>query len=293
MHTFLWSFLPWSILFIPALYETIKTCWLAVGSKLKERQAFIFLLGSFFPTFIMFSVSSFQIDHYINIIVPFAAILVAKWFYDVALDRRKQSMSALNGRWMITQIIIVLLLTLTVVVLDVLLFKFLPFFLAIVILLAMGIFILLATQSRVLNAIVYSIVAINVVLIFHTSVNYYIYAAYDAGYKIGQYLKAQPLLPLIEYQGRSGPLSFHSGGQFPELVDNPVLLPKSTPYYLVIRQERLFEVKPYLGNHYHVIWQTEGIDFLTKPFKVMSNLKANDELKSTIYLVIRVDPTRI
>ena len=292
VHTFLWSFLPWSILFIPALYETIKRCWRAVGSKLQERQASIFLLGSFFPTFIMFSVSSFQLDHYINIILPFAAIMLAKWFYDVALDKQKQPMSALNGRWMITQIIIALLLTLIVFVLGVLLFKYLPFSLSLVILLAIGIFILLATQNSVVNAIVYSIVAINVVLVFHTSVNYYIYAEYDAGYKIGQYLKSQPLLPLIEYQGRLGPLSFHSGEQFPELVDNPVLLPKSTPYYLVIKKERLSEIKPYLDNHYHVIWQTEGIDSLTKPFKVMPNLKVKDGLKPTIYLVIRIDSQR-
>ena len=75
-------------------------------------------------------------------------------------------------------------------------------------------------------------------------------------------------------------------------MDNPVLLPKSTPYYLVIKKERLSEIKPYLDNHYHVIWQTEGIDSLTKPFKVMPNLKVKDGLKPTIYLVIRIDYQR-
>lgn len=84
MHTFLWAFLPWSVFFVLALYGMFKSGY----RKLTITQ--YYLLWSFFPTFIMFSLTSFQLDYYTNIIIPFAAIICANWIY------HKKSVDSLN-----------------------------------------------------------------------------------------------------------------------------------------------------------------------------------------------------
>ena len=53
------------------------------------KFATIFLLGNFWISFVMFSVTTFQVDHYTNIIFPFAAILSAKFMYDYAQSNHK------------------------------------------------------------------------------------------------------------------------------------------------------------------------------------------------------------
>lgn len=64
-HTLLWAFLPWSIL----LYTSfIRKRW----------QEFYCICGSL-ATFVLFSLSSFQLPHYLNIIFPFFAILTAQY----------------------------------------------------------------------------------------------------------------------------------------------------------------------------------------------------------------------
>lgn len=76
LHTFLWSFLPWTIFFILAVYNGIKTFRL---ESLANRRALVFLQGCFWPTFILFSLSKFQWDWYINILLPFAALASADY----------------------------------------------------------------------------------------------------------------------------------------------------------------------------------------------------------------------
>lgn len=89
VHTFLWSFLPWSLFFIFAIYYFIKKRLDIVSYDFSK---IIYLVAAFVPTFIMFSLTKFQLDYYINIIIPFAAIAcgyfltnydLPKWFLKV------------------------------------------------------------------------------------------------------------------------------------------------------------------------------------------------------------------
>jgi len=72
LHTLLWAFLPWAVLFYVALYWWIR-------KVVQNRKALpeLISLGTGLITLLLFSLSKFQLPHYINIVFPFYAILVA------------------------------------------------------------------------------------------------------------------------------------------------------------------------------------------------------------------------
>ena len=100
LHTILWAFLPWSVVLYAAVFTTIKTSgvewYTRVGAGL---------------TFLLFSASSFQLPHYINIIFPFLAIITAQYLSQVA--------SAAGRRFLIvTQYSVISLLFLLIMLLH-------------------------------------------------------------------------------------------------------------------------------------------------------------------------------
>lgn len=70
LHTLLWAFLPWSLLFYAALFQRLR--------KIKEGVEWI-TLGAGLLTLIVFSLSRFQLPHYLNILFPYFAIMLAAW----------------------------------------------------------------------------------------------------------------------------------------------------------------------------------------------------------------------
>lgn len=73
VHTLLWAFLPWSV-----------WLYLAVGQSLFRRRSLDALcLGVAFSAFLLFSLSRFQLPHYMNIVFPFLAIMVAQWLVEM------------------------------------------------------------------------------------------------------------------------------------------------------------------------------------------------------------------
>lgn len=74
-HTLLWAFLPWSLLLYAAIIQ-----------KCRRRRAFpgdLVCLGAALASFIVFSLSRFQLPHYLNILFPFFSILTAAYLYRV------------------------------------------------------------------------------------------------------------------------------------------------------------------------------------------------------------------
>ncbi len=78
IHNFLWSFLPWALLFAMAFFSRIaKVVKASVrGDTLPE----LLTLGGFMLPFIALSMSEFKLPHYIFILYPLAAILLASWW---------------------------------------------------------------------------------------------------------------------------------------------------------------------------------------------------------------------
>ncbi len=77
-HTLLWAFLPWSLLLYAAIFERCRN-WKRYRMQAIAGDAIP--LGAALISFIMFSVSRFQLPHYLNILFPFFAILTAAWIY--------------------------------------------------------------------------------------------------------------------------------------------------------------------------------------------------------------------
>ena len=73
-HTLLWAFLPWSLLLFAAVGRVLGG-FFQRKSVLPEYVSF----GSGLATFLLFSLSSFQLPHYMNIVFPFFAILTAQY----------------------------------------------------------------------------------------------------------------------------------------------------------------------------------------------------------------------
>jgi 4-amino-4-deoxy-L-arabinose transferase-like glycosyltransferase len=102
-HTLLWAFLPWSILLYAAVIRKCRNFrrnipgdWICLGAA----------LGSF----ILFSLSRFQLPHYLNILFPFFSILTASWLYGI---RRRWSLQFVRiAQGVINAILPVLLLLL-------------------------------------------------------------------------------------------------------------------------------------------------------------------------------------
>lgn len=77
LHTLLWAFAPWCILFYGALFVTVK--------KMVKRIAlpeYVCISGAGLMLFI-FSISQFQLPFYTNILFPFFAIITAVFVQDV------------------------------------------------------------------------------------------------------------------------------------------------------------------------------------------------------------------
>lgn len=74
IHTLLWAFLPWSLLLYAAVGRVIGG-FFQRKSVLPEYVSF----GSGLATFLLFSLSSFQLPHYLNIVFPFFAVLTAQY----------------------------------------------------------------------------------------------------------------------------------------------------------------------------------------------------------------------
>jgi len=87
VHTFLWSFLPWSLLAVGGLWLGLKGFFKNM-LRVPEGEEVITLWGFTLP-FIALSFSDYKLPHYIYVLFPFAAILAARFaakvYYSVAV----------------------------------------------------------------------------------------------------------------------------------------------------------------------------------------------------------------
>lgn len=99
LHTLLWAFLPWSLLLYAALFVFIKSA-IRTSSLVREYIT----LGAALVTFLIFSLSRFQLPHYLNMLFPFFAIITANYLFNL---NNKHTLSFV--RWIQHLIIIALL----------------------------------------------------------------------------------------------------------------------------------------------------------------------------------------
>ncbi|MFN8769626.1 MAG: ArnT family glycosyltransferase [Neisseriaceae bacterium] len=281
IHTFLWAFLPWSVVFIFSL-------WYYKNNKVNHPQhgmplGKIFLLTSFFATFIMFSLTKFQLDYYTNIIMPFASIICASSFYTL-LNKKSIRHPIFHF-----QIYMAFILCLLVIILSFYTFTGFLFILSFVLgSLILLLFIFLSRYQTVFKAISYPVIAINFVFFFILLVYGSIYANFDAGYKIAQYInhRKHPLKSVVDFRLNSLTLEFYSNTPYMPISDLNQLDKIKKPFYIVTTISYATLLQSYLKTQVRVVKYFSG----TTIDKVMQNIFNKDNIDNELeyYVVLYV-----
>jgi len=99
LHTTLWAFLPWAILFYTAIIFFIRR-------KIPLQKTHSIIYGGAAITFLLFSLSSFQLPHYIIIIFPQFSILTAAFLFNYLQNNK------IMGRIIVLQSALIIILAL-------------------------------------------------------------------------------------------------------------------------------------------------------------------------------------
>lgn len=75
VHTFLWSFLPWSFFTFVAIFQALKH--LIVTKAERRNPGELYTLGGFLLGFVALSFSHYKLPHYIYVIFPLGALFTA------------------------------------------------------------------------------------------------------------------------------------------------------------------------------------------------------------------------
>ncbi len=94
-HTFLWVFLPWTVLALIGYWTKIKAFWEA---KFAYRPNLEFLtVGGISILFLLISFAQFKLPHYMNILMPLYAILSAAFLYVLHQQKKLKMAKVILG----------------------------------------------------------------------------------------------------------------------------------------------------------------------------------------------------
>lgn len=233
VHTILWAFLPWSLLFITSIFIAVRK-FKSFSSS--ERAKLIYLLAAFLPTFIMFSATKFQLDHYTNIIIPFAAVLIA-WFADKSSSKYLGVIQLWLG---------ILLLVLNVVM--VVLFFSLSWLVLLAIIPLLLLWIIKSRYSTFMlesKVIIIPALAVSSIFVVLMVINGVVYKKSDAGYNIAQVIPHDATVYVLDTDKLINTLGFHSDANVISInqVTEINNLGNKQPTYLVINQTKLAQIQ--------------------------------------------------
>ena len=84
-HTFLWVFLPWTIIGLMAYGNRVKELW-KIRFK-RESHLEVLTVGGITLIFILISFAQFKLPHYLNITIPLFAVLTSSYLYQLIHDK--------------------------------------------------------------------------------------------------------------------------------------------------------------------------------------------------------------
>ncbi len=105
-HTFLWVFLPWTVLGITAFWCRAKN-FFKIGFKYNPKLEFL-TLGGITLIFAIISFAQFKLPHYLNITIPLFAVLMASYLHDLyLLDKKRTIQLLLRGQYFILGVVFI------------------------------------------------------------------------------------------------------------------------------------------------------------------------------------------
>ncbi len=90
LHTSLWAFIPWSIILLLAVIHIFGR----IKSTVNNQRWIIG--GSVLISFLMFSISKFQLPHYIVILFPLFAMMTAGWLVEKASEKTLKTINVIQ-----------------------------------------------------------------------------------------------------------------------------------------------------------------------------------------------------
>jgi 4-amino-4-deoxy-L-arabinose transferase-like glycosyltransferase len=229
---FLWGFFPWTVMFFAA----VRTHYGAFGKASRsERAALVYLAAAFLCTFMMFSATKYQMGYYIDIILPFAAILCGRFLASHAIGR-----PLFIAQMCLIYSFVLLVLALSLYVMN-------PVLLA-----TMGagfgglVYYCLATRKSSLGfrAITRSVLSMNLVYGFLVLLTCLAFTRYAAAYVAAAWLGKQAELPVYVYQmpevGRE--LALYNPAPCREIESAEALSRLRGNAYLLIRHEQVAQL---------------------------------------------------
>lgn len=246
VHNFLWSFLPWALVFLLAFFSRIRQLVLSFLKKAEQPE--LLTLGGFILPFIALSMSAYKLPHYIFVVYPLASILLASWWVKVWESENK----AVKNTVLILQSIIWLAFTAAVVLIHFWVFKGAWFIASMALVVQMvALWFLIRSSRRARNlivAVVLSAVAGNL------SMNGWFYPQlmdYQAGSNAAMAVKNLNLDPAEVYNYRFHTFTYYYyRGEFTQSI---------TP--------ALAEKKLAKGENVYVVTDEKGVKALGKTFE--------------------------
>ena len=176
LHTTLWAFLPWSILFYAAVVNLFKK---------KNRENFapesIIIWASAAVTFLIFSLSKFQLPHYILIIFPQFSIITALFL---------QKLEGKTLRIFLTIQNIVLIIVLILLLAIWFFFGFEQTYVVLFLILAGGVFTFACIKGEAVKSLIGRSAVISITLALFLFIFFYpALLKYQSGMQAGNWLK--------------------------------------------------------------------------------------------------------
>lgn len=228
VHTYLWAFLPWSMLFIISMWHIIKDF---KSNDRVSKAKNIYLLGNFWLTFILFSLTKFQLDHYTNIIMPFAAIFCADYIERTFAIRK----------FAVAQKIVGSLILLIGIISPIYLFHF-----SVLSLYAIIPFIILiwmwrsSAYSYHEQVVLISTLSICSVFVFALIVNVFVCKTYDVGYNLANEINDKNVTEdIYDLNSNMLPFEFYTKSNVYK-VQNDSELPKIGKYYVLVKENSFY-----------------------------------------------------
>ena len=228
VHVFLWAFLPWVAVFAAAVWNGVRGY---ATETARNRSQLVFLCGTFFVTFGLFSATAFQLDYYTVIIFPFANILCAH--YLAKFLQRSDGRVFLASHGLVTLCTLVLVTSLAVYVgRAVLLVPLIGLVLCLLFFAATH-----RSQLRVNATLLYPVVAVNLLYAFLEGMTLLAYLNYSIPYNVKPLLSAEPFTPVVVYQLDSivaWELGLYRTSAPSERVDDVARLPSAGEHYFLV-----------------------------------------------------------
>ncbi len=105
-HTYLWVFLPWTIIGLLAFAKRWREA-VRLGFGRRDKNEFL-TIGGITLIFILISFAQFKLPHYLNITIPLFAVLSAAYLYETASEGRQKVEKFLIGSQLFIAVLVVI-----------------------------------------------------------------------------------------------------------------------------------------------------------------------------------------